>query len=73
MDSKAVHMLARVFITLFLLYLMFIIVDAAFSALFLGNQLLHASLASAGVTILAYFAPFLACVVCLIAVWRIKK
>lgn len=65
--------LIQIAITTFLLFVTAIFVDAAYSAIFVGNQLRFASIASAGLTVIGYFIPIVISITAIVLTWTWKK
>lgn len=70
--SKIMIKIAGSFVMLFI---MIVFADAGYTAIVLGNQLVHASFVSATLTVLAYVVPIVLAFIALISIWtrKIKK
>jgi predicted branched-subunit amino acid permease len=63
----------KLLITLFLLFLLIIIGDAFYSAVFIGNQLRFASIASTGFTVLVYAGAAAFVIYGILILWKKTK
>lgn len=65
--------LIQIGITLIALFVLICFVDAAYSAIFVGNQLAHASIASVGITLIGYAIPVIISIVAIVYTWTWKN
>lgn len=63
----------KIIATVVLLFIAIVVVDAFYSAVVVGNQLLHASILSAGLTVFAYLIALVIIAALIYNVWKKQK